>query len=281
MQKIRRFLHLTSSRARPKLQPGSVPFDQLPVEIHLEVLRYLPVSTIPAYGSTYRTASAICRDDRTWHHLIAANYGYDYTGSFPRQAYMLAESLQQPLSITRDIHEALENMASYDHELKAFAKVMRFKAVSQHRKNIGTNWVQLSVGPIFVFINSELRVELSMEPSAFTITLIPTSREYGYVSVEIEVRAPESVVRFLIDKIEEYTTYLASHPPMKPRKFLESLKERNEHLKHEYRGMRRMFHRYFNMPLATIGSYSIVGPSSPTFTCKGDDPLDDDYISDY
>jgi hypothetical protein len=260
MQKIRRFLHLPSSRHKTTLDPR-VQFDQLPPEIHLEFLRYLPVASIMTYASTHRNASAICRDVRTWHHLLAANYGYDYTGSFPRQAYMLAESLRQTLSATSDIHAALKNMESYDKDLQAFAKVMTFLASRQHHKELVSGRMQQSVGSVFIFENSELQVELTLEPSAFTITLIPTSRDYGRVTVEVEVRVPKSVIQFMIEKIDEYTIFLASHPPMKPRKFLESQMERNRHLKQEYEDMDRIFHRYFNMPLSAIGSYAMVGPS--------------------
>lgn len=218
------------------------------------------------YGLTSQEVAAFLRDPRTWHYLLRVNYGFDYSGAFPKQAYELAEIVwsQHPPHIT--ISKALTHLVKSEDVLKAFATQGRFTHVRASSAQSNMIREAPSFWPEFVFRNVELKMILLLEPIGFQIEIIPTSREYGHFTVGSAEALTDAVIRFLCFKIAEYTKFLAVHPSLPPHplhRFWKSRAKRNDHLIREFRQMRQILQRDFNFPLGTIHSYTSIGPSSP------------------
>ncbi|KAG9017515.1 F-box protein: endocytic membrane traffic, recycling ReCYcling 1 [Tulasnella sp. 427] len=60
-----------TSVLRPKI--ASIPyFGPLPIDIHIQIISHLPITSVPSYARVSRAAAALCRDEKIWEKHWAA-----------------------------------------------------------------------------------------------------------------------------------------------------------------------------------------------------------------
>jgi hypothetical protein len=72
--------------------PTSLPnFQQLPIDLRGNYLiQHLPVETLIQYCRTNKRFAEICAKPETWRYLLQRDFPFTYTGSLPKELYILA-----------------------------------------------------------------------------------------------------------------------------------------------------------------------------------------------
>ena len=168
-------------------------FPGLPSDIRkIQILNYLPTSTILSLCQTNKDYYQICQNPRTWILLIQKDFDIDYSGEFPRLTYFTL------LEYKRSGRDASRLLSSLELDLDFIAPYLRSFLSQYPLKNVNilrdypvygfylTNGGQLSLQR-----NSFHLIRITVNPNSLNIfqaTLTPDFLQAGFNQIQQIIR---------------------------------------------------------------------------------------------